>query len=258
MSPYTNQPIETWDKITEKLVNMFPLSMSELVEVVSCSWNRLWQTKIGDENLSFPLSEIDPPATVIGYMLEKLIAKELNNRYPLLWKGGVEDSDKDIVYIPTVDFSFEIKSSGQRGVKIFGNRSYGQKLQNEAQSKKDKSGYYLTVNFYKTTLNLIRFGWIDAEDWKSQSSSTGQMASLPNDVYEHKLKPLIYDYCTNSKVWLVKRVSPKVEEELNHKGIYTIGDLMCSTELEEKYRKFKDEALKTYGIILSRRYGKSS
>lgn len=252
MSLYSDLNVEAWDDVTEKLIRKFPLPMDEIVEVVCCSWKRLWQTQIGDEKLSFPLSEIDPPATVVGYMLEKLIAKELNNRYPNLWRGYKNDSDKDIVFIPDNNFSFEIKTSGQRGIKIFGNRSYGQKLQDNSKAKKDKSGYYLTVNFYKTTLNLIRFGWIDAEDWKAQAASTGQMASLSNEVYDHKLKSLIYDYCLSANIWLVKGVSPKVEEQLNNFGIHTIGDLINSPIIEDrKYRKFQTVALETYGDLVS-------
>ena len=186
----------------------------------------------------------------MGYILEKLIAKELALRYPANWRGASSDSDKDIVYINDIKFSFEIKSSGQRGVKIFGNRSYGQKLQNENYAKKNKSGYYLTVNFRKDKLNLIRFDWIDAEDWKSQVSSTGQMASLRKEVYEHKLKELIYPYLMNADVFIIGGVSEKTEQELNAQGIYSLKDLMTAVFSDEKYRKHQVRALERYGSIL--------
>ena len=43
----------------------------------------------------------------------------------------------------TIKYSVEIKTSSNKS-KIFGNRSYAQKSENE---KKDKSGYYLAINF---------------------------------------------------------------------------------------------------------------
>ena len=38
-------------------------------------------------------------------------------------------------------------------------------------SKKEKSGFYITVNFFNQILTLIRFGWIDADDWDPQESA---------------------------------------------------------------------------------------
>ena len=250
MKPFENVQVDNWIHVTDHLIELFPLNMNSLVQVVTCSWKRLWNTNIGDIDISFPLKEIDPPATVIGYMLEKLIAKELSIQYHQKWRGGKFADEKDIVYIDNDDFSFEIKTSGQRGVKIFGNRSYGQTLQNEERAKKNKSGYYLTVNFYKTTLNLIRFGWIDAEDWHSQSASTGQMASLGKDVYQYKLRSLISNYSLNADVWLIDGISKKIEKELNELGIFTILDLLTCEYLPLKYQNFKQKAFNIYGYLL--------
>ena len=250
MKPFENVPVDNWISVTDHLIELFPLNMCSIIQVVTCSWERLWNTNIGDINISLPLEEIAPPATVIGYMLEKLIAKELSMQYPQYWRGGKASDEKDIVYINNDNFSFEIKTSGQRGIKIFGNRSYGQALQNEERAKKNKSGYYLTVNFYKTTLNLIRFGWIDAEDWHSQAASTGQMASLGKDVYQYKLRSLISNYSLKADVWLIDGISKKIEKELNELRIFTILDLLNSECLPLKYQKFKKEAFNIYGYLL--------
>lgn len=172
-------------------------------------------------------------------------------RHPTYWKGACADNDKDIVYINDTRFSFEIKTSGQRGVKVFGNRSYGQKLQNVDHAKKDKSGYYLTVNFHKDNLNLIRFGWIDADDWKSQTSSTGQMASLGKEVYQYKLIELIYPYLLDANIFIVNGISKKIENELNEKNIYTLKDLMTSKSLSGKYLKHQTKAIESYGKLLN-------
>lgn len=250
MTPFSNHPTETWDQVTEKLISQFPLQMRELVDVVVCSWRRLWKSRLGDEGLHFSLLEINPPATVVGYILEKLIAKELSIRYPGIWRGASIDTEKDIVYLKDLKYSFEIKTSGQRGVKIFGNRSYGQKLTHINQAKKDKSGYYLTVNFRGDKLNLIRFGWIDAEDWKSQSASTGQMASLGKDVYKYKLKELKYPYLMNADIFILGGISEKTEAELNSQGIYSLKDLLTTSTLNERYRKHQVRARERYRGIL--------
>lgn len=90
-------------------------------------------------------------------------------------------------------FSFEIKTSSSAR-SIFGNRSYAQKADT---TKKSKSGYYLAINFEKFTkihqqpsIKLVRFGWLDHEDWMGQAAATGQQARLNRDVELYKLLEL--------------------------------------------------------------------
>ena len=82
----------------------------------------------------------------------------------------------------------EIKtSSSRRG--IFGNRSYTQ----PARTKKEKSGYYLAVNFDKAappSVRSVRFGWLDHADWLGQAAASGQQARLRADALRHKLLSL--------------------------------------------------------------------
>ena len=95
---------------------------------------------------------------------------------------------------------FEIKTSSSPR-NIFGNRSYAQKG-TTGKTKKSKSGYYLVINFEKIEkkiqqignqllvnpkIRLVRFGWIDQEDWQGQESATGQQASISRDVKKFKL-----------------------------------------------------------------------
>jgi hypothetical protein len=169
---------------------------------------------------------VNPPATVIGYFFEKLFAKKLSDRYPGVWRGGSSGEEKDLHCENNPDLSIEIKSSGQLGTKIFGNRSYGQKVENEALAKKDKSGYYITVNFYGEQLNLVRFGWIDSSDWKAQAAATGQMAGLPDDVYKHKLIPLKGQYTLNASISLLPGVGPKLQSMCHAAGIFNIAQAL--------------------------------
>jgi hypothetical protein len=97
-----------------------------------------------------------------------------------------------MVYEPDNSFSVEIKtSSSSKG--IFGNRSFSQESA-ERPEKKEKSGYYLTINYppiHKLRqiepIKLIRFGWLDHKDWQGQRAASGQQASLKPEVLALKL-----------------------------------------------------------------------
>lgn len=172
------------------------------------------------------LTELDVPASVIGYFFEVLLARELENRHQTVWRGNRSKEEKDLVCLTDPGSSFEIKTSGQLGYKVYGNRSYGQKAENESLVKKEKSGYYATVNFYERILTLIRFGWIDADDWVPQGSPTGQMAALKPAVYQYKLIPVSGAYRRLGPVRLLDKVGPVTATELAGLGIQTIGDLI--------------------------------
>lgn len=165
--------------------------------------------------------------------------------------SGVEicKDDKDLVYIPDPAFSVETKTSGQAGFKVYGNRSYGQKSATDVAPKKEKSGYYITVNFHSQILSLIRFGWIDAADWDPQEAPTGQMAGLKQTVYDKKLIPLPGTYRQLAPVLLLDGVGPPTADQFAQLGITTIGDLMRYEEelpsrlsrIKQKNQNFLDE-----------------
>lgn len=237
-SPYLNKPVSEWLEITNSLLVSHPLSIEEIVDSIHSAWNSVLATNVGHGITSMPLREINPPATVIGYFFEKLLAKEISKKYPGEWAGGVGSEQKDLHYIPNPRFSIEVKSSGQRGFKIFGNRSYGQTIENSEKAKKDKSGYYITINFHNQHINLIRFGWIDASDWKPQKSPTGQMAGLGDDVYNYKLIPLVGSYTLNAPIGMLSGVGKTMETTLSEIGIHTINDALLSEDkLTQKLKR---------------------
>ncbi len=115
-------------------------------------------------------------------------------------------------------------------------------MQNQLLTKKEKSGFYITINFFKQTLMLIRFGWIDADDWKPQASPTGQMAGLPDDVYQFKLVPIVGDYRLLAPVMVLPGIGSKTAVELATLGIETVGDLLLSTAaLPARILRIRDE-----------------
>ncbi len=243
LSPYAGLDIAHWKSKTLELIEQHPLSLEEIKDVALNTWQILWQTRIGAGESAMRLDEIDVPAMVIGYFFEKLYARELEIRYPNQWRGGRAREEKDLVCLTNSLFSTEIKSSGQLGTKIYGNRSYRQKTKDDSLvSKVEKSGYYITVNFYGTTLTLLRFGWIDYEDWKPQKAETGQSAILKNEGYEYKLIEITGEYRLNAPVGLLKGVGEKRIKIFASEGIKTIRDLLDYEGNNNLIQKFKEKA----------------
>lgn len=225
VSPYAGLSQEHWLNKTQELVSTHPLTLEMIRETAIQCWQVLWQTTVGEGELAIRLYDLDVPAPVVGYFFERLFAKNLEIKAPQLWRGGRGKDEKDIIYIPDNFYSIEIKTSGQLGLKIFGNRSYGQESNNPELIKKEKSGYYITVNFYDKIINLIRFGWIDQSDWKPQSSQTGQAAGLKEEVYQYKLISIPGEYRLNAPVTILPGVGKKSAPLFAKEGVRTLKDL---------------------------------
>lgn len=240
-SPYEGLTKEEWLAKTRELISCHPLNFETIKQVALKSWQILWSTTIGEGELSIKLFELDVPASVVGYFFEKLFAKELETQQPHCWRGGRNKNDKDVVYIHNDFYSIEIKSSGQLGTKVFGNRSYGQKVENTALDKKEKSSYYITVNFYEKEINLLRFGWIDHSDWKAQEASTGQAAGLSELVYKYKLIEIEGDYRLAAPIGILKGVGLKTSQAFSQEGVITIRDLKNYSGSNTKVLNFREK-----------------
>lgn len=252
VSPYSEVPVEGWQRVTQELVDGHPLKAQVLLDTALTCWRQLWSTVIGHGASKFKLADIAPPATIVGYFFEKLFARELALRLPGEWTGGV-GSQKDLHCLTNEAMSVEMKSSGQMGYKIFGNRSYGQQLlENSDGGKKSKSGFYITINFYNQTLTLLRFGWIDATDWQAQKSATGQMAGLADEVYRYKLLPLRGDYVLDGPVQLVDGIGAGAAFFLAEQGVCTIRDLLFANEhtLSSRALRLKAYAMQQYSELI--------
>lgn len=189
MSPYNGLSVDEWMAKTHELVENHPLETASIVDAVLKSWELIHGSKIGETIIIG--ENYFPTPQILGDFLHELIPIQLN-KHDKRWRKGIGNSEKDVIFDGDDLFSFEIKTSSQKG--IYGNRSYAQK---DTASSKSKSGYYLAINFpplHKTEkwapITQIRFGWIDAEDWKGQSAQTGQQASLSKDVLSKKLVTL--------------------------------------------------------------------
>jgi hypothetical protein len=124
-SPYAGLDEVDWPDATERLINDHPIAAEELIEVVLLSWDAIFSSKIGPNSFQIG-THLFPKPQIMGFLLHELIALELKVRYPEVWRGDEAADDKDLVYVPDVKFSVEIKTSSHKN-RIFGNRSYAQK-----------------------------------------------------------------------------------------------------------------------------------
>jgi len=192
-SPYTGLLPERWENKTKELIAKHPLAVAEICEVVRIVWNQIFESRITSRDYRIGV-DLFPTPQVLGYFLHELIPLEFERRYPGTWRREQTAAEKDLVYIPNALFSIEIKTSSSAR-SIFGNRSYAQE---GLTSKKSKSGYYLAINFERSPgktsplqqIVLIRFGWLDHQDWLGQAAATGQQARLTREVERYKLLPI--------------------------------------------------------------------
>lgn len=246
-SPYAQHSIENWQEITAELIAKHPLGSKEILEVVQITLARVWGSVIGDAEFNMPIGDIDPPASLVGQLFEKLFSFELARRYPGVWRGG-SASEKDLHFTTNPEFSVEMKTSGQLGNKIYGNRSYAQAA--AGASKKTKSGYYICVNFYRKSLALVRFGWLDESDWIPQASDTGQMAGLAAETYKHKIPAITGDYLVQAPVQTLDGVGLRTADILNKLGITSILQAANATNLTGNLIKVQHQA-KQFAVELS-------
>ncbi len=183
MNPYKDLPVEDWKAKTVELIEAHPLKKEELVEAVLASWDKIFDTYIGNE-LKIG-RDIQPSPQILGNYLHELIPIYFEKKYDGKWHKDKTKKDKDLVCDFDNFFSIEIKTSSSRK-NIFGNRSYGK--QSIGENTKKKEGYYLAINFEKCTderekpeITLIRFGWLEHSDWISQNAETGQCSTLSKD-----------------------------------------------------------------------------
>ena len=186
-SPYKGKAIEKWLGITKRLINKHPLK-NEIVETVLQSWEDIFNSKMGSFSIG---KEIFPEPQIMSFFLHELVAHNLSLKYPEVYKVGAPKKEKDIHHITDPSLGIEIKASSNKD-KIFANRSYAQP--SSGTEEKDKNGYYIAINFEKFStsrekpmIKLIRFGYLEHEDWIAQKSSTGQQAHLSSLAYKYKL-----------------------------------------------------------------------
>lgn len=251
MPNYLNSQENEWRAITDNLVQAHPLSLDFIRQTVLVSWETLWSFSSNSDDFAMNVSELGLTAQAVSSFFEKILIKRITQMLPGVWRGG-KATEKDLHNLEDESLSFELKMSGQSGFKVFGNRSYGfgADEKNGAKSKKSKSGYYLIINYSGRHITLIRFGWIDGQDWQAQKSQSGQMASLKQYVYDHKLVTIDGSYRLQTPVDLIHGVGNKAARDLNQLGIFTIHDLLGADLSTGQFSKHQASAHAEYGHLL--------
>jgi len=113
----------------------------------------------------------------VGTAFQTKLTKYLNVVQPGSWRKG-EGVEPDIVCLYNRDWSFEVKTSCNRGVAISGNR---------VQATADKPPCFLLyVNYHRDSLTVrdVRMGWCGPADWMV-SGEKSQSARLSQEVRDH-------------------------------------------------------------------------
>jgi len=106
-SPYYGIPQREWERITQVLLDNYPLSSDLMVEVTLSTWKDIFHSGIGEEKFRIG-RDIFPNPQIMGFLLHELIPLKLHLRFPTLWKKDKEVSEKDLIYIPDIAYSMEI------------------------------------------------------------------------------------------------------------------------------------------------------
>ena len=187
MNPYEGKDVDLWQDITNELVDEHPLTPL-IVELCLKSWDSILNGKINTYlNLLIREMRLSPQAT--GALFHDVIPEYIQKNIQGFRKGV--GKEKDIVCEFNDFYSMELKTSSQKS--IYGNRSYA-----KSETGKEKSGYYLAINFEKIQIKnpqilLIQMGWLDQTDWRGQKSETGQQAALTREARNSKFV-VLYKY----------------------------------------------------------------
>ena len=156
-------------------INTHPLfgDSERLMDVVTRAWEAVWTAKLGDGCLVSDLPG-GQSSQLIGLLFESALARELTLQDPR-WTRGSSKSDPDYVFAADPALGFQLKTCGQASWQVFGNKVARQR------------GYILAINYYKNRLSLVRAGYLSADDWVPQRSSTGNSSKLKLDAYKFKL-----------------------------------------------------------------------
>ena len=196
--PYEGIEESKWKGVTERLINEFPIKMETIRDIVLDSWNEIFTISNATQDFAIGTT-VFPKPQILGFFLEEIVTQKISKLDSTTWVPDPTGYSKDLVNTKEPKYSLEIKTSSSEN-KIFGNRSYGKKGNSK---KKSKDGYYLAINYEQFDLeeqskhpqiNLIRFGYLNHDDWVSQKAETGQQAHLPANVELAKLIPIYVNF----------------------------------------------------------------
>lgn len=245
-SPYENlkkinldmEDLYEYENTRERLLKEYPLSSDKIIKYCEQTLEIIKNIEINIIDDKIKLSDLELHGSAYGGLIDRILSN-LIVKNELYWEKPTKKNQKDIVYKKNINYSVEIKSCGQKNTKVFGNASSN--LYKKNKEEKSMDGYYITINYYKGDLYLIRFGWLDKEDWKSQDKG-GQQARITDFAYQNKLKILYDDYILNTPLQLINRINIEkdfIEGDYRNelKQIYNLRNII-------KYRGNNDKIIK--------------
>jgi len=177
---------------TEKKISELDLSPELIIECVNKAFKSVTNIKLPGTKVK--LNGVNSNPQLTGSLLHEAIPIFIAEKTKD-WVKGTTKTEKDLVYLKDDSKSLEIKTSSSKN-DVYGNRSYGQEQSNK-EGTKEKSGYYLTVNFDKSNnetdkpeINKIKLGYLDHSDWIPQKSAKGQQSRLTKEAKKYKLKEI--------------------------------------------------------------------
>ena len=222
-----------------------PKGTRGLLNIVKEAWLSVLSLKMnfdGEDVLVFDKVN----AQAIGSLLEHAVCTLLSRKLPHLFRAGTSaKTEKDIVHKTRNSLSFEIKTSGQAGFKIFGNRSTGNsQLANDRV--KIRSGIYLVINYTGRVLSLVSVALIDDDQWRGQKAASGQSATLSAEVYRTRffevcdqVQDPIDDYRMLAPLFMLKGFTKKTKWVGDEIGQMSIRDFLKHAPRSGEARKFR-------------------
>jgi hypothetical protein len=192
-----------------------------LLRIVEHTWTTLWTTRVG----SIPLRSLHVDSQVIGKFFQELMIRELH-AHDAAWRhpdAPRARTDPDFVHTLDPYHNFELKMSGQPGTRVYGNRCSSNGI--ASPTGKCRDGWLLTINYTGTTINLVRFGAVNAYDWIGQTSVTGNASRLHPEAYVSKLQVVRGSYQSGADVRVLRGIS-------RERPGTTVGDLAAAGHAE--------------------------
>lgn len=177
-------------EVTNKLIKDYPLNEEQMISLCTKAWNIIKEMNIKILEKEYKLVDLHLHGSTYGGLIDIALRELIVQSDESKWDRPVSKADKDVINKQDKKFSLEIKSGGQSNTHVFGNRSSNLEGKNE---QKSMAGYYITLNYYNDAMYLIRFGWLDKEDWKEQVEG-GQQAKIEESAYKFNLNILYGRY----------------------------------------------------------------
>ena len=174
------------DNAIKQIIDSFVITTDDIRDITLESGEYMLNDTLYGDPMVEVIRNAPNSGSFIGHIFPMAFRKIFIPRYPKIFRPEQGPYEKDIVCLIDPSNSFEIKASTSVD-DIRGNNSYAW-----GELEKDKSSYYLSVNFNPDSyvIDMIRFGWLDIEDWTKTLSGQGQGSTVKVKPRRTKMQKL--------------------------------------------------------------------